>query len=153
MLLDLNSRPLVAALEIPPTGGYDWEEFAALWDANDLPCAHDWLNTRWSRLVETRVAGQADPEARFLQGLAYAALALHFTQCCNQDGALLMIDDATMTLMRFRPEFLGVRLDPVIETLQELRPTIASLAPDAEYPVFPFVYRRFEYRRRSRDAS
>jgi hypothetical protein len=147
MLLDLNSRPLIAAGEMPLAGGYDWEEFAALWNANELHCAHDWLNARWSRLVETRVAGQADLEARFLQGLAYAALALHFTQRCNQDGALLMLDDATMALMRFRPEFLGVRVDPVIETLQELRPTIAGLAPDAEYPVFPFVYHRLEYRR------
>ncbi|MGB5079123.1 MAG: hypothetical protein WBO23_00075 [Burkholderiales bacterium] len=153
MLLDLHSRPLVAALGMPPEGGYDWEEFAALWDANELRCAHDWLNSRWSRLVETRLAGQADPEARFLQGLAYAALALHFAQCCNQDGALLMIDDATLALMHFRPQFLGVRVDPVIETLQGLRPTIAGLAPDAEYPFFPFVYRRFEHRSRSHEAG
>jgi hypothetical protein len=145
MILDLNARPLLAPGDAPLAGGYDWEEFAALWDS-DLQQAHDWLNERWSRLVETRVAGHADPEARFLQGLAFAALALHFTQCRNQDGALLMLDDALVALIRYRPEFLGVRVDPVIDTLQELRPAIAGLAPDAEFPFFPFVYRRLEYR-------
>jgi len=147
MLLDLNVRPPIEQGTPSIGGGYDWEEFAALWDSNDLQSAHDWLNSRWSRLVETRLAGHADPEARFLQGLAFATLALHFMQCRNQDGALLMLDDAVVALMRFRPCFLGVQVDPIIETLQELRPTIASLAPDAEYPAYPFVYRRLEYRR------
>lgn len=147
MLLDLHAGPLIAPGTEPLPGGYEWDEFAALWDSNELQRAHDWLNSRWSRLVETRLAGCADPEARFLQGLAFAALALHFTQCRNQEGALLMLDDAVIALARFRPGFLGVQVDPIIDTLQELRPTIASLAPEAEHPVFPFVYRRFEYRR------
>ncbi len=146
MLLDLNSRPFAVPGGATLSGGHDWEALAALWDSNDLQGVHDWLNVRWSRLVETRVAGHSDPEAQFLQGLAFAALALHFAQSRNQDGALLMLDDSLVALVRFRPEFLGVRVDPVIDTLQELRPTIASLAPDAEFPVFPFVYRRFEYR-------
>ena len=146
MLLDLNSRPLAVPGEAALADGHDWEALAALWDSNDLQAVHDWLNVRWSTLVETRVAGHLDPEAQFLQGLAFAALALYFAQCRNQDGALLMLDDSLVTLMRFRPEFLGVRVDPVIDTLQELRPTIVGLAPDAEFPVFPFVYRRFEYR-------
>jgi len=146
MLADLNTGPLIVPGHSPLSDGYDWEEFAALWNSNELREAHDWLTVRWSLLVETRLAGQSDPEARFLQGLAFATLALHFTQCRNQDGALLMLDDAVFALGPFRPGFLGVQLDPIIESLLELRPTIASLAPDAEYPVLPFVYRRFEYR-------
>lgn len=147
MLLDLPVGPLIAPGTAPLPGGYAWEEFAALWDSNELQGAHDWLNVRWSRLVETRQGGNKDPEAQFLQGLAFATLALHFTQCRNQDGALLMLDDALLMLARFRPGFLGVQVDPILDTLQELRPVIAGLAPDAEYPVFPFVYRRFKYRR------
>lgn len=147
MLLDLAARPLITSGTDPIPGAYAWEEFAALWDSNALQQAHDWLNARWSRLVETRLGGHADPEARFLQGLAFATLALHFTQCRNQDGALLMLDDALVTLGRFRPGFLGVQVDPILDTLHELRPVIASLAPDAEHPALPFVYRRFKYRR------
>lgn len=145
-IVDLAAHGLLAPPGAPLDDTLDWHEFAALWDANEMAAAHDWLNLRWSRLVETRLGGQSDPEAQFLQGLAFAALALHFTQCRNQDGALLMLDDAVVALMRFRPGMHGVRVDPIIETLQELRPTIASLAPDAEYPGFPFVYRRFEHR-------
>lgn len=145
-LLDLAARPLVISGGAPPSDDYDWEEFATLWNGNDLAAAHDWLNVRWSRIVETSLAGNADPNAQFLQGLAFSVLALHFTQSCNQDGALLMLDDALVMLSRYRPAHLGVRVDPVIATLQDLRPLIAGLAPDAEHPVFPFVYRKFEYR-------
>jgi hypothetical protein len=74
-------------------------------------------------------------------------LALHFTQHGNQEGAVLMVDDAMVALGRFRPGFLGVQVDPIIATLQELRPLLAGLAPDAECPLWPFVYRKFEYRK------
>ena len=46
MLLDLHARPF-----LPPDrqilSTIDWEEFAALWNGNDLGVAHDWLNERW----------------------------------------------------------------------------------------------------------
>lgn len=145
-IVELAAHGLVVPAGAPLDETLDWDEFAALWNANEMAAAHDWLNLRWSRLVETRPGGQSDPQARFLQGLAFAALALHFTQCRNQDGALLMLDDALIALGPYRPAFLGVQVDPVVATLHELRPTIASLAPDAEYPEFPFVYRRFEHR-------
>jgi hypothetical protein len=145
-IVDLAAQGLVVPAGAPLDDTLDWDEFAALWNANEMAAAHDWLNLRWSRRVETRIAGAADPEARFLQGLAFAALALHFTQIGNQDGALLMLDDALIALAPYRPAFLGVQVDPVVATLQELRPTVASLAADAEYPGFPFVYRRFEHR-------
>ncbi len=145
-LLDLGRRDF-APPEAPSRAHFFWEELAHLWDSNDLAAAHDWLNERWSRLIRNSVAGQADPEAQFLQGLAYAVLALYFTQNANQEGAVMMIDDAMMSLNRFRPGFLGVRVDPIIATLEELRPLLAGLAPDAECPLWPFVYHKFEYSR------
>jgi len=125
----------------------DWEQFAALWNGNDMAAAHDWLNQRWAILVANRIRGQEDPEARFLQGIAFATLALFFTQNGNQEGALLMLDDALVWLGRYRPRFLGVEVAPILDSLQELRPMILGLAPDAECPMQPFVYRRFEYHR------
>ena len=107
---------------------------------------HDWLNQRWSRLVETRMMGQRDTDAEFLQALAFAALALHFTQNRNQEGALLMLDDALVALTRFRPGLFGVRVDPILDTLNELRPMMVGLAPEDECPLQPFVCRRFEVR-------
>lgn len=145
-LLDLGRRDF-APPEAPSRAHFFWEELAHLWDSNDLAAAHDWLNERWSRLIRNSVAGQADPEAQFLQGLAYAVLALYFTQNANQEGAVMMIDDAMMSLNRFRPGFLGVRVDPIIATLEELRPLLAGLASDAECPLWPFVYHKFEYSR------
>jgi uncharacterized protein len=146
MLLDLGPlRPLLAP-EAPSWDHFNWSEFAPLWDGNDLAAAHDWLNERWTRLIRNRPGGHQDPEAQFLQSLAYATLALHFTQHGNQDGALLMLDDALVALGRYRPEFLGVQVDPVLATLNELRPLLVGLAPNAECPLWPFVYRKFEFR-------
>ena len=144
MLLDLQARPI-----LPPDrqvlSELDWTEVATLWNGNELGALHDLLNERWSRLIRNSVLGTRDPEAEFLQGLAFAALALFFTQNRNQQGALLLLDDALVVLGRYRPQFLGVRVDPIIGTLQDLRPLIASLPADAENPMFPFVYARFEH--------
>ncbi len=123
----------------------DWSEAAALWNSNQLRALHDWLNERWSRLIRNSLMGTKDPEAEFLQGLAYATLALFFTQNRNQEGALLMIDDALIVLAKYRPGYLGVKIEPIIAALQELRPLLVGLAPDAECPVYPFVYPKFEY--------
>lgn len=144
MILDLQARPL-----LPPDrqvlSELDWSEVAALWNANELGALHDLLNARWSRLVRNSLRGTADPEAEFLQALAFATLALFFTQSRNQEGALLMLDDAVVALGKFRPRFLGVQVAPIIDTLQDLRPLIASLPADGENPMFPFVYAKFEY--------
>lgn len=145
-LLDLGRTDFTPP-EAPAHAHFLWEELAHLWDSNDMAAAHDWLNERWSRLIRNSVAGQMDPEAQFMQGLAYAVLALYFTQHANQEGAVMMIDDALVSLNRFRPGFLGVRVEPVIATLEELRPLLAGLAPDAECPLWPFVYNKFEYSR------
>ncbi len=144
MLLDLQSRPV-----LPPDrqvlSEIDWTEVAALWNGNELGALHDLLNERWSRLIRNSVLGTRDPEAEFLQGLAFATLALFFTQNRNQDGALLLLDDALVALGTYRPHFLGVRVDPIVGSLQELRPLIASLPAGGENPMFPFVYAKFEH--------
>lgn len=126
---------------------YDWEELAELWDGNDFRAVHDWLTCRWGDLVKTRVLRDEDPGARFLQGLGFAALALYFTQNANQEGALLMIDDATVWLSRYLPSHEGVAVEPVVQTLAELRPLLVGLPPLAQCPMQPFVYRKFRLTR------
>lgn len=126
---------------------YDWEELAELWDGNDFRAVHDWLNWRWGELVKTRVLRDDDPDARFLQGLAFAALALHFTQEGNQEGSLMMIDDAMVFLAPCVPSFEGIAVEPVLQSLAELRPMLVGLPPDAPCPVQPFVYRKFRLAR------
>ena len=123
----------------------DWSEVAAMWDGNQMGQLHDWLNARWSRLIRNSMLGNKDPEAEFLQGLAYATLALFFTQNRNQEGALLMIDDAQMVLAKYQPRFLGVHVTPILGALQELRPLLVGLAPEDDCPLYPFVYPKFEY--------
>lgn len=144
MLLDLHSQPI-----LPPDrqvlSELDWREVAAMWDNNQLGQLHDWLNERWSRLVRNSILGQQDPEAEFLQALAFAVLALFFTQNQNQEGAQLLADDALMALNRYRPSYLGVAIEPIFGALQELRPLLSGLAADDPCPVYPFVYPRFQY--------
>jgi len=146
MLLDLHAQPI-----LPPDrrvlSSIDWGEFATLWDGNELAAAHDWLNERWSRLIRNSLRGTSDPEAEFLQGLAFAVLALFFTQNRNQEGARLVLDDALLALAKFRPAFLGVRVDPIVAMLGDLRPLLAGLAPEDDCPLLPFVYPKFEYTR------
>ncbi|MCF8155017.1 MAG: hypothetical protein K9K35_03350 [Rhodoferax sp.] len=144
MLLDLQSRPILAP-DRQVLSELDWSEVASMWNNNDLGQLHDWLNERWSRLIRNSVLGQTDPEAELLQALAFATMALFFTQNQNQEGALLMLDDAVMVLGKYRPSYLGIQIEPIYANLQELRPLLVGLAPDAECPVWPFVYPKFEY--------
>lgn len=146
MLLDLNSRPF-----LPPDrqvlSELDWGEVAARWNSNELGELHDWLNERWSRLIRNSVLGTSDPEAELIQALAFATLALFFTQNHNQEGALLVLDDALMALGKYRPSYLGIRIEPICSALEELRPLLVGLAPEAECPIYPFVLPKFEYTR------
>jgi uncharacterized protein len=143
-ILDLAARDLPSP-DRQVLAHLDWKDVAVMWDSNDLGALHDWLNERWSRLIRNSLLGARDPEAEFLQGLAFATLALYFTQNQNQEGALLMIDDAQMALAKYQPRFLGVNVAPILGALQELRPLLAGLAPDADCPLYPFVYPKFEY--------
>ncbi len=144
MILDLPAQALPRP-DRQVLSELDWSEIAALWNNNELGALHDLLNARWARLIRNSVLGSADPEAAFLQALAFATLALFFTQNRNQAGALLLLDDALLALGRYRPRFLGVQVDPIIGTLQALRPLIAALPADGENPMFPFVYAKFEH--------
>jgi hypothetical protein len=56
-----------------------------------------------------------------------------------------MVDDALIALGKYRPRFMGVQIDPIIGTLQTLRPLIAALPADGENPMFPFVYAKLEH--------
>jgi hypothetical protein len=144
MILDLAAPRELPAPDRQVLSQLDWSEVKAMWDSNDLGILHDWLNERWSRLIRNSLLGTRDPEAEFLQGLAFATLALFFTQNRNQDGALLMLDDAQMALAKYRPRFLGVNVEPILGALQELRPLLVGLAPDDDCPLFPFVYPKFD---------
>ena len=121
---------------------WDWDELAHHWNENEFHEVHDWLNLRWAQLVKDKVGGDKDPDARFLQGLAFAALAIYFTQNGNQEGACLLIDDALMILPQYAPSHLGIRVEPILETLHTLRPVISLLAPDDECPFQPFAYNK-----------
>jgi hypothetical protein len=121
---------------------WDWDELAHLWNTNEFHEVHDWLNQRWAQLVKDKVGGDKDPDARFLQGLAFAALALFFTQNDNQESAAIFIDDALMILPQYAPSHLGIRVEPILETLHTLHPVIRLLAPDDECPFQPFVYNK-----------
>jgi hypothetical protein len=144
MLVDLHARPI-----LPPDrqvlSELDWSEVASLWNSNDFGILHDWLNERWARLIRNSLLGQADPEAELLQALAFATMALFFTQNQNQEGALLMLDDALLALGKYRPAYMGIMIEPIYATLQELRPLLIGLAPDADCPMYPCVYPKFEY--------
>jgi len=148
MLLDLQSKPI-----LPPDrtvlAELDWGEVAKLWNNNHLGQLHDWLNERWARLIRNSQLGTKDPEAELLQALAFATLALFFTQNQNQTGALLMLDDAMMALGKYRPSYMGIQIEPIYGTLQDLRPMLVGLAPDAECPMYPFVFPKFEAMRAS----
>lgn len=125
---------------------YAWRELAQLWNAGDFGGVHDWLGLRWSRLVQTRASGADDRDARFLQGLAFAALAFHFTQNRNQEGARLLADDALAVLPGYGAAYLGIETGPVLKSLRALRPMLENLDNDEECPMQPLVSGELVYR-------
>lgn len=124
---------------------WDWDELETHWNDNNFGAVHDWLNARWANIVKTSLTGDKDPDARFLQGLAFAALALHFTQHSDQESAKLFIDDALMVLPLYKPAHLGIMVEPVLETLHTLRPAIALLGANDPCPFQPFVYNKLMF--------
>ncbi|MFN3785506.1 MAG: hypothetical protein ACK4RS_01575 [Thiothrix sp.] len=115
-----------------------WPELAALWDAGDFGAAHDWLGERWNVLIQSRPDGHNDRDARFLQGIAYAVLALHFTQHANQEGARLMVEDCLQTLSAFEPEWKGMQTATIIDSIKILQPLLVGLDNEAPCPLKPF---------------
>lgn len=109
-----------------------WDELAALWDEGDFRGVHDWINERWARVVQTHPEGDRQPFARFLQGLAFAALALHFARERNAESARIFVEDALEVLPRYAPQYAGIELAPIIETLHALA---AALPGAGETPL------------------
>lgn len=124
---------------------FAWDELALLWDGNNFGAVHDWLGERWNYLIQTRPGRHEDPDAQFLQGLAFAALAFYFTQNHNQDGAALFAEDALSMLPRYLPACRGVAVAPVLETLNTLLPLLDGLVHEADCPMQPFVYNKLAY--------
>lgn len=102
-----------------------WDELASYWHAGDFRTVHDWINERWARVVQERPEGAADPFARFLQGLAFAALAFHFSDGQNRESAGLFVADALAVLPRFAPAHAGIATTPLIDALGELQTLLA----------------------------
>lgn len=124
---------------------WDWDELETYWNNNNFRAVHDWLNARWANIVKTSPTGDKDPDARFLQGLAFAALALYFTQHYDQESAKLFIDDALMVLPLYKPAHMGIMVEPVLETLHTLRPAIALLGANDPCPFQPLVYNKLMF--------
>lgn len=124
---------------------YRWDELARLWSENEFGAVHDWLGERWNRLVQERVDGHADRDALFLQGLAFAALAFHFTQSHNQEGARILADDALRVLPGYSPSYAGVAVAQVLDAVRSLRSRLEGVEDEAPCPVAPRDLTAFTY--------
>ncbi|MDD5241830.1 MAG: DUF309 domain-containing protein [Sulfuricella sp.] len=124
---------------------FAWDELELQWNGNNFGAVHDWLGERWNHLIQTRPEGHDDPDAQFMQGLAFAALAFHFTQNHNQDGAALLAEDAVSKLTGFLPAYCGVEVAPVLETLNILLPLLVGLEHEADCPMQPFIFNKLAY--------
>lgn len=114
-----------------------WDELAALWQAGDFRGVHDWINERWSHTVQTSPQGDADPFARFLQGVAFAALAFHFAEEQNGESATIFVEDGLNVLSSFPPSYGGIEITPMVDALAELRQYLP--VSDSGLPIPPVV--------------
>ncbi|MDH3355001.1 MAG: hypothetical protein OEL79_07290, partial [Chromatiales bacterium] len=57
----------------------------------------------------------------FLQGMAFAALAFHFSAEENRESAQLFVCDALAILPGYLPACAGVQVQPVLDSLGELQ--------------------------------
>ena len=135
---------------------FAWDELAWLWNPGDFGGVHDCLGLRSRpRLVQTRARGTDDKDARFLQGLAFAALAFHFTKNRNQEGARLLADDALAVLPGYGTAHMGIEIGSVLKSLRALRPMLEGLDTEAVCPMQPLnpanssIARRLDDRNRS----
>lgn len=110
-----------------------WDELAALWQSGDFRTVHDWINERWARTVQESPEGEADPFARFLQGLAFAALAFHFAEDQNDESATIFTEDGISVLNQFPAVYAGIEVRPLLDALGELRHQLP--APATERPI------------------
>lgn len=115
-----------------------WDELAMLWQAGDFRGVHDWINERWSRTVQESPQGDADPFARFLQGVAFAALAFHFAEEQNGESATIFVEDGLDVLSRFPPSYGGIEIAPLVDALAELHQRLP--APESGLPIPPLLF-------------
>jgi hypothetical protein len=125
---------------------HSWDELVLLWNAGDFGGVHDWLGLRWSQLVQMRARSTDDRDARFLQGIAFAALAFHFTQNRNQEGARLLADDALAVLPDYGAGHLGIETRHLLKSLRALRPMLEKLDVEADCPMQPLLFGELIYR-------
>lgn len=98
-----------------------WDELATHWNRGDMYTVHDWINERWSRIIQESSSGERDVVARFLQALAFAALAFHFAAEQNEESAGIFVEDALGVLPGFAPAYAGLRIDPIVDGLRALK--------------------------------
>lgn len=121
-----------------------WSDLAALWQRGDFGRVHDWLGERWNRLIQERPGGHDDRDAAFLQGLAFAALAFHFTQQRNPESARIFADDALRVLARYAPSYEGVRLEALIDAVRILRSRLEGPENEAVAAMEAAIFPRLE---------
>lgn len=124
---------------------FQWNELAPLWDGDNFGRAHAWLGARWNHMIQTRPLGLDDPDARFMQGLAFAAMAIYFTRNSNQQGARLVLEDALERLPEYEPAYRGVQVTPICEMLSQLKLMVADLPMEADCPVEPSFFRQLRF--------
>lgn len=66
---------------------------------------------------------------RFLQGLIQVAVAFHHLLNGNYDGALSLLREGSERLKGYRPSYLGVELEGVLEGIERCRGTLELLGP------------------------
>lgn len=124
---------------------FQWQELAPLWDSWNFGAVHDWLGERWNHIIQSSAHSHEDKDAQFIQGLAFAALAWYFTRDRNQEGALLLADDALAVLPGFLPKYRGMDVAAVIESLKTLRPLLDGLDQQADCPLQPFTCNNLKF--------
>jgi predicted metal-dependent hydrolase len=80
---------------------------------------HEVLETQWLQAT--------DPEKQFLQGLIQLAVAFHHLENHNPRGARSLLQDGIAKLLPYRPAFLGVELQEVIQELEICRAELSQL--------------------------
>lgn len=123
-----------------------WDELQEMWSRGDFKGAHDWLNEHWSVEVKDLPDGDRQPRARFLQGLAFTALAFHFALEQNRESTGLFVHDGLQVLPSFVPSYAGIQVTPLVDALGELQATLQK--PEASgFLVVPDSGRVLRYAR------
>lgn len=79
-----------------------------------------------------------EPQKTFLQSLIQVSAAFHHLQRGNRTGALSLLTRALRRLDRFPPEFEGVALEPLRQSVRSWLTVLTDAAqPHPEYPRIP----------------